>query len=218
MEYAYTGLATCPSCGDKLSGTHKKGITYYRCGKKKSPCKNVKRMPYIPEKRLEQSFIQAFRTIEIDQETWKTLRKYVSEYNEPEIIDMKKQIRLFGGKIASEEKIQIDLGRKFAESKIKHSQYERLIEDSKQKEASLRESLIKCENYIHELNELMYKFLDNIKHITKRFEIASAPNKRELVDIFCENITWDGKKARWDWKKPYFILVNQPKNSTMLRG
>ena len=37
-----------------------------------------------------------------------------------------------------------------------------------------------------------------------------------MVNIFCENLIWDEEKVRWDWKKPYYILANQPKNSRLL--
>lgn len=218
MYYAYTGMVTCPDCREKLSGTHKKGITYYRCGKRKLPCKNRKRIPYIPETELEEELVRSFRTIEIDQKTWSELRKYVNEYNQPEMKEVKRQMVTLNGKIVAERKMQTQLGRKFAKDLIQPSEYNKLVEDSRVKEESLRESYVKCENYVHELNELMYKFLDDIKHITKRFESSSASNRRELVDIFCENLRWDGKKAQWDWKKPYFILANQPQNSTMLPG
>ena len=75
---------------------------------------------------------------------------------------------------------------------------------------------MKCENIVHELDELMYQFLDNIKHVTKRFKTSLPNNKREMIDIFCENLQWRDGKTYWDWKKPYFFLVKQPLCSTML--
>jgi hypothetical protein len=37
-----------------------------------------------------------------------------------------------------------------------------------------------------------------------------------MVDIFCENLKWDGEKLHWDWKKPYLYLSKPSKNSTWL--
>ncbi len=90
------------------------------------------------------------------------------------------------------------------------------MEDSRCKEASLKNTLIKCENIIHELDELMYQFLDNVKYVTKRLKTTLLHNKRDMVNLFCENLMWKDEKVRWDWEKPYFILANQPKNSTVL--
>jgi hypothetical protein len=53
--------------------------------------------------------------------------------------------------------------------------------DSQRKEVSYRNTIVKCENKIHELDELMYQFLDNIKHVTKRLRRVLPENKREMV-------------------------------------
>jgi len=156
-------------------------------------------------------------TIEIDEDTWRAARDYVIELNEPEKTKMKQQIIMLNERISAEERMQIELGRKFTRGEIIKSEYDKLLKDSYAKEASLRNTLVKCENIIHELTQLMYKFLDDIKYITNRLRKASAPNKREIVDIFCENLVWDYEKLRWDWKKPYYIMTNRKKNSTVLR-
>lgn len=216
IEYAYTGMIRCSLCNDMLSGTNKKGITYYRCAKRKAPCKNEDRKPYIPERELEETLIEAFNNIEIDQNTWNEARKYVDEINQPEKTNLIQQIRKFGGLVEAEEGLQIEIGRKYSEGKMSKYEHDRLIQDSTHKQASLRKTIVKLENYELELNQLMNNFLDNIKFVTRKFETALPQNKREMVDIFCENLMWDGQKARFDWTKPYFILAKQPNNSNVL--
>ncbi|MBU1117558.1 recombinase family protein [Patescibacteria group bacterium] len=216
LDYAYSGMFKCGLCGGMLSGTHKKGITYYRCGKRKTPCKDIARITYIPEKQLEDSLMTAFENIEIDQDTWKAAREYVAEINQPQKLDIKKQIRMIGEKISAEQNTQINVGRRFSANEYTKIDYDRLMEDSRRKEASYRNTIIKCENIVNELDELMYQFLDNIKYVTKKLRLALPENKREMVDIFCENLEWKDGKALWDWKKPYFIIANRPKNSTVL--
>ncbi len=217
LDYAYSGIVRCGLCGDRLSGTHKKGITYYRCAKRKSPCKDIGRISYVTEKVLENDLMEAFEKIEIDEETWKACREYVSEINQPDRIKVKKQIRELGEKIALEERVQLDIGRKFSQGELSKDEHDRLMKDSYLKVASLRNTIVKCENISHELDELMYQFLDSVKYVTKRLRTALPNNKRELVNVFCENLAWKDEKAHWDWKKPYFILVNPPESSNWLR-
>lgn len=218
LEYAYSGMVKCGLCGGMLSGTNKKGITYYRCGKRRAPCIDTKRITYVPENKLEEALLVALETIEIDQETWNVARDYVNEINQPQKIDIKRQIRMLGEKIGAEEEMQIEMGRKYSSKELPKNDYYRLMDDSRQKEASLRKTIVKCENIAHELDELMYQFLDNIKYVTKRLRIALPRNKREMVDIFCENLEWKDGKAQFHWKKPYFILAKQPNNSNVLPG
>lgn len=215
-EYAYSGLVKCSRCGGNLSGTLKKGIIYYRCGKKQMPCKELEKVPYMPEKDLENDLMTAFEIIEIDQETWNDARDYVLELNEPEKTEIKKQIVMLGERVEAERRLQIELGRKFGQKELVKSEYDRLMSDSYSKEASLRNAIVKCENILHELTELMYKFLDDIRYINTRLRKASPMNKREMVEIFCENLLWNYEKLRWDWKNPYYLLTKQSKNSTML--
>ncbi len=216
LEYAYTGMIKCSLCGEMLSGTNNKGITYYRCAKRKLPCKNIKRAAYLPEPEFEESLAREFNKITIDEEIWGVARDYVAELNQPQKLNLKKDIRILGEKVSAEEKLLIELGRKYALGEMSKSEHDRLVEDSYQKQAGLRNTIVKCENIVHELDELMYEFLDNIKNVTKRFESSLPRNKREMVDIFCENLVWKDRIASWDWKKPYFFLTKPSESSTML--
>lgn len=216
INYAYTKMIKCGLCGDMLSATNKKGITYYRCSKRRSPCKENHRWPYIPEKELEASLSKELGKIEIDQETWETARAFVIELNQPKKINLREEMRVLSGKIESEKKFQIELGRRRIKGEVLETDFNKLDNDSHKKEASMLNSLVKCKNIEHELDELMYEFLDNIKYVTKQFESSLPENKREMVDIFCENLVWKDKILGWDWKKPYFILAKQPKLSSVL--
>ncbi|MBW7955445.1 hypothetical protein H3C66_01820 [Patescibacteria group bacterium] len=77
---------------------------------------------------------------------------------------------------------------------------------------------MKCENIASELDQLMYSFLDNIKYVTQRLRTALPGNKKEFVDIFCENLEWKDEKLRWDWKKPHYFVAKLPKKSMVLPG
>lgn len=216
LDYAYSGIIRCGLCGDMLSGTNKKGITYYRCAKRKLPCKNIDRITYITEKTLESQLLEALKRIEIDQETWQACKEYVGEMNKPERIKVEQQIRELGEQIAREENYQIQIGEKYVKGTLPKDEHDKLMKNSKLKVVSLKNTVLRCENISSELNELMYGFLDSVKYVTQRLKIALPENKRELVSIFCENLEWKDGKARWDWTKPYFILANQPKSSTVL--
>ena len=95
-------------------------------------------------------------------------------------------------------------------------EYDRLMAHSNGELSRLRNTIIKSENIVHELESLMEKFLDNVKFVTKRLHMALPENKREIVDIFCENLLWKDGKLEWTWKKPYYFLSNRRKSSTVL--
>lgn len=217
IDYAYSGLIPCPFCGRNLTGMHKKGITYYRCDKRKAPCSTTKRGTYVLESNLEKDLMNTFENLEIDQETWKEARAYLEEVNEPEKIKFKQEERRLSELVAKEAQLQIDLGRKFAQGEIDNKyDYGKLMGHSREQETTLRSSLIRVSNYLDELNRLMDDFLEKVKYVTKRLKIATPTNKKEIIQIFCENFRIEDKKLRWDWKKPYFLFAKQPKSSTLL--
>lgn len=217
IDYSYSDeLIKCGRCGGMFSGTNKKGITYYRCDKRREPCKRMPRAPYTTEREIENWLFNAFESIEIDQKTWEAAREYVNELNQPQRMELNKQARDLNGKLVAELNLQTEFGRKYGMGELAKTEYDRLMKDSYSKEALLRQAILKCENLTHELDELMYQFLDEIKYVTKRLRGALPINKREMVEIFCENLEWKDEKLHWDWKKPYFFLANQPNSSTML--
>lgn len=216
-DYAYTGIIKCGDCGRFLSGTHKKGHTYYRCDKRKKPCSHLQKK-YVNEKNLEKDLVQAFETIEINEKRWQLLREYSFEMSESGKEKYLREARRITNKILAVEEEKKSYARAVADGRLDKEGYDKLKEDANEHIKILRESQVKCENYVDELKSLMFSFLDNVKFITKRFKVATPANKRDMVDIFCENLKWDGKKLRWDWKKPYFYLAKSSKNATMLRG
>ncbi|NCN83136.1 MAG: hypothetical protein COU65_04755 [Candidatus Pacebacteria bacterium CG10_big_fil_rev_8_21_14_0_10_42_12] len=215
MSYAYTGLVKCSFCGGNLSGTHKKGITYYRCAKRKTPCRGSDRS-YVREDDLEKDLLNAFKEIEINQDTWKAAKDYISVINQPQKADLRNEIITLKGKVEKENKNQIEFGRNFSSNDITKAAYKKLMADSNQRISSYEVTIEKCENFAIELDALMNQFIDNISDVVDRLKLAHSDNKKEFVDIFCENLVWSGEKLRWDWKKPYYYIAKVEKSSTML--
>jgi len=215
LDYAYSGIVKCGLCGRMLSGTTQKGITYYRCDKRQEPCKSMQ-IEYVTEKKLEQQLLEELRRIEIDEKTWAICKDYIQELNQPENIKIKQQIRELGEQVSYEERIQLEIGRKYSYDNLSKTEHERLMNDSYQKVVSLKKTIAKCENISHELDNLMNGFIDRVKYVTQRLTGALPTNKRELVSIFCENLVWKDGKAHWDWRKPYYILAKQSKSSNVL--
>lgn len=213
--YAYSEIIKCNDCGGFLSGTHKKGNTYYRCGKRKEPCNRLQKK-YINEVDLEKNLIESFETIQINEKRWQMLRDYVYEMSESGKDKYLNEARKLANKISATEDDKLSYGKAVSDGRIGKPEYDKLKEDADARIKILRESQIKCENYVDELKSLMYSFLDNVKFITKRFKVATPENKREMIDIFCENLRWDGEKLHWNWKKPYFYLANSSKSASML--
>lgn len=216
MTYAYSdGLIKCGYCGEPLSATHKKGITYYRCAKRISPCKGTRRK-YVLEKQLESKLMEAIEKIEIDKEAWLNCKDYIVEISQPQKKKVKEQIDNLNKELGAEERQQDNFGRSLSNKDLSKEKYDRLIKNSDAKIKMIENSIKKLKKIEEELNKLMYDFVDNLKDVTSRVRTAKVENKRTVVSVFCENLVWKDEKLEWDWKKPYFILANRDKSSSVL--
>ena len=215
MDYAYSGIVKCALCGGNLSGNHQKGITYYRCDKRMDPCKG-ERYVYAPEGRLEATLMNAFKSFEINEEAWNIARDYIIELSRPEKAEIAKQLRAIESEIRNKEDLKLEIGRKYSRDEMSKSEHDNLISDSNMQIQSIKVQAQRLKDALVELEKLMDSFVDSLKSITSRLEISLPENKRELIDIFCENLRWNGEKLLWDWKKPYYIFINQPISSNVL--
>lgn len=216
FEYTYTGIVQCNRCGGLLSGTHKKGINYYRCGKKTSPCKELDKIKYINEKDLEFELVNSLECLEIDQPVFDALLKYFSSMGKEESSYYTSEVRKLEVRINDLKNRHLELVEAKFEGTLTEDEYQTLKRDNDQNIRQQEQLKNKYESITTEMDKEVKKFLSNIKHVTKRFRTASPQLKRSLVEIFCENLRLDDKKLRWDWKKPYYFIKKNEKNSIVL--
>ena len=160
--------------------------------------------------------MNAFKSFEINEEAWNIARDYIIELSRPEKAEIAKQLRAIESEIRNKEDLKLEIGRKYSRDEMSKSEHDNLISDSNMQIQSIKVQAQRLKDALVELEKLMDSFVDSLKSITSRLEISLPENKRELIDIFCENLRWNGEKLLWDWKKPYYIFINQPISSNVL--
>ena len=231
-EYAYTGgLIKCKVCGGNMSGTIRKGITYYRCLNRAEPCKSNKdlRPSYLKQSLIDEKITELFKEIEISEKKFKELSSYISDVFEDEKSKYRTELVTLKGKLSNAEgefdeytKLlaqlkKVEKERRGEDWKFDEEGYTRLREDAHQKIESCKRQIRKVEELKEEIPSMMINFLDNIRIVASRFKDASPSNKRQIVDTLCANFEWDGEKLSWDWKKPYHILTDSKEKGNWLR-
>ncbi|MCC7571638.1 recombinase family protein [Candidatus Micrarchaeota archaeon] len=212
VDYAFSRMITCASCGGNVSGTMKKGITYYRCSKRKEPCKLMK-VPYLVESDFLDDFSEALKKIELVDKEWKQLREYVAELNNEDKGKYLQQATMAKSRVLEAEERLKQIGVARMKKEIDKHTADLLSKDAKEqiKVYVLREQ--RYEKMAEEVEKRMKRFLDDLHHVANRFKSASEENQRTIVSVLCENLVWDGEKVRWDWKKPYYFIAKTDKKS-----
>ncbi|KUK77691.1 MAG: Recombinase [candidate division WS6 bacterium 34_10] len=230
-DYAYTVLVKCSVCGGNMSGTIRKGLTYYRCLNRAEPCKSNKalRPSYLREDLIDDVIMETLRNMEISEKAFKKISSQVSDMFENERTSYRYDIVQLRGKLSTAEgefqdytkeiiKLKkITKSERDSEWEMNMKGLQQLREDTNQAVESYKRMIIKAEEMKDEIPSLMINFLENIKLVGTRFKNASPSNKRQIVDALCANLKWDGQKLSWDWKKPYNILTDSDEKGNWLR-
>ena len=230
-DYAYTGLIKCSVCGGNMSGTIRKGITYYRCLNRAEPCKSHKdkRPSYLREDIIDDKITKLLQEIQISEKKFKELSSYVTDVFEDEKASYRSDIIQLRGKLSEAEDDfefyskelselkKIPIGERDNEWKMDEEGYRKLREDAHQEIESCKRQIVKAEELKDEIPSMMLNFLESIKTVATRFKSATPSNKHTITSTLCANFKWDGEKLSWDWKKPYHMLTDSNEKGSWLR-
>ena len=230
-EYAYTGLVKCGVCGGNMSGTIRKGITYYRCLHRYEPCKSNKgqRPSYLRETLIDEEITELLLKIQVSDKQFNKLIPYVSDFFEDEKSKYRYEIIQLKGKLTEAQR-NLDFYNKelFTIKRVPEKERDKdwlmdkeglegLRENAHQEKEMYERQISKAENLKDTVPTLMFNFLKGIKIVGSRFKTASPSNKRQIVDTLCANFKWNGKELSWEWKKPYHLLTNSNEKGRWLR-
>ena len=231
-EYAYSkGLIKCAICGGPMSGSIAKGHVYYRCSNRYEPCKNHKdaRPVYLKETLVDQVITEAFKKIEISKKKETELRLKMTDWFDDEKAGYRSELVVLKGQLSNAEEMFELRAKEYTDIKSlpkaeREEDWEIDLEGARKlrnsahmKVKNLKEVIKKNEEVLESLPDRMVELLMNIQEVGKRFEVASPPNKRDIIETLCANLKWDGEKLSWDWKKPYHILTDSKKKGNWLR-
>ncbi len=218
LTFALTGLLKCESCGCVLTASRKRGHDYYYCTNGKKVCDEHK--IYMRENYLY-------------EEVGDILSNLAFSPRKVEIMYKATQERL-GHEVTYSEKILDTLQKELESLTVKESRLFDIYLDGDILKAMYDEKLLEIKNRKLELGVEISKqknnnplvTLEQIKNvflqgITIRNEFLKADNeqKKKILQKVLWNISFkDRKSVAVQYKSPYNILANAPKNLTILEG
>jgi site-specific DNA recombinase len=222
--YAYSPrMIKCGVCGEFLVGDIQKGNVYYKCQKRKEPCKTEKskRVAYLKESQVDETVKSNLKKIEISKKYWKELSDIIKgnyEYEkgtcERDIREYRTHINYQKEEIKSYVKPLSVLRAKSSLTKEEQQElegYQSLMDDCHRKIEFYQKVIEKTENIKRQIPVYLEDFLESLKSVSSRFEQGTPSNKKAILETLCTNIIWDGKKVVWNWKNRYKNLVKQEK-------
>lgn len=218
-DYAFTGIVKCHYCGNGLSGTVKKGHVYYRCSKRDptKECASIKRLGYLRESDLHSYISENLSSINFNKQRWRKLGGFFNVIHKEESKELDIKLNLKRDEVNILQTKINNTNESFINKEISKEHSNSLIESYESDIDLLDEDIQRMSKRMDKIKVLQDLFLKQLIIITEAFDFANAEHRRTMLQTYCENLTWDGRKAYWTWAKPFLYLAKLEGNSDWLR-
>lgn len=211
IDFQYRGLINCAICKSRITfERHKQKYIYAKC----ASARGNHDFSYVPENVLTEQFTEIVESIKIPDEAYIEVSETVkSEFtNREKHID--KQIKLIDSELAKythrkemmyEDKLDGVISEEFYRKKYdEFTKSERILHERKENIELVTED---------KLSNVLY-LLELANQAPKLFKKANQLQKRKIINLILSNLELNGRKLRWEYKKPFNTMAFCVKNET----
>ena len=224
LDFLYRGLLLCGECGCSITAERhtkkqKNGnvhrYIYYRCTKTKGGCGQS----YINEPKLELEIAKIFKDFILSQKQADTIQKKLKELFREDISYQERQEKSLKTRLVKLKNEKKSLFRKMVADEIKDQEaYLEVKNDIQNEIAGIQEKLTNIgrhsEDWLQQSSNLIYL----AKHADKLFLEGTKEEKHTLINCAASNLFLKDKKVEFSLKKPFAILAEGQKSTTLLPG
>ena len=219
-QFGYLGLASCP-CGCAITAERKKGHNYYRCTKKKAPCKEL----YTREELLDKQISEAIDRVALPQEAYQSMLAHLEEDKRvaSQTLQTEKPAteRAITEINARPEKL-LDL---HLEGAITQQEYTSRKEKLNNKRIALEEKLAKIEEQGNVWLEPLGEFIKAAHQASQLVTSENLAAKREFLKKTGSNFRLSDRTLSFSFTFPWSLLpksrpitIMHPREESNLRG
>lgn len=207
----YTGIIRCAECGGMITAETQKGITYYRCTKKKTLADGKCSQKYIREDELEKQIAGEIKKYKMPQKFVDWSLKMLSNSNKKEssireeILDQqRRQLVKIEQELASLLKMKISPSNANGEM-ISDDEYIEQKKKLTEEKTLIKEKIADVEQSIDNWVEQCENFLDFALNCSKKWEKGNLKERKFIFStLFGSNAVLDNKKLLVQAVKPFF--------------
>ena len=206
LRFIFSGFIKCAVCGCSLVGELKKGkYIYYHCtGRRGGDCK---RRTYLKEKHAEEIFLGILESLRVSEKGMEIVIANIkeqiriqSEYSSTQIKETQERIDLVNSRLDKMFNMYLDgkLDEAFYNNKQKEFQDE--INSLNAKLTGLNSSFV-------DILEFSKKTLELFKNAPELYLSGTIDDKRELINLVCSNLYYDGQNLTITIKEAFQPIV-----------
>lgn len=209
-------LVTCAKCAHPMTGypaTKYKGtprqdlFTYYVCAHCARNGVSVK----AKQPELERQVLAVFERMRTDDpEVVEWFRRTIREMADDEHIETAARAADLRQRLTKAETRDRSLTRMRMDGEITPEDYACSRNELRTERLRLNEELSVAERHGDEKTDLAIRTFELARCLEKRWISADRPEKRNLLNIICSNLRWDGISLVLEMRKPFDLLVERP--------
>ena len=207
----YTGLMVCGECGCSITAEekHKKQkngnehhYTYYRCTKKKGPCKQ----PCLEVKNLEDQFSKLLKQIKIPQAFHEWAIGEIKKDQIKSQIDRTQSLSIVRSRYDSCLKQLDTLVTRYLDDKVPEDYYNRRLEELEKEKSTLMQTLETIDGRVDEKIEEINSCFSFATKAYNQFVSGDERTKREIIAQLGSNLILKDKIVAIEIKKPLQMI------------
>ncbi len=203
--FIFKGLIVCKNCGCTVSPEkHKQGrYILYSCTNSKKVCQRL----YVNEAKLLEPVEQVFRDMYVTDETIEEITQALKVTEEAKNLYQKQQLKTLRDEHDKIENWISVMYEDRLDGRITRDQYDQLLKEYKQKQASVLAKL----NQYNKASEEYYITANTILNLAQRafdiFQRSETEEKRQLLNFVFQNMQLDQRELVFSVRKPFDTLV-----------
>jgi len=216
LPYPYRGLIHCADCGCMITPEKKKNkFIYYHCTQYHGKHTNAK---WLREEQITNQLGKAFQRLQVPQEVVEDILDALKQlhgnkqlFREDQVTNLNSEKEKYAQRLERLVEMRMD-------ASITKSKYEEKRKEYRAKQKEITKKIGKL-NYADEEYYLTSEYLLKLaSNAGKLFESSEVHEKRLLLKMVLQNLELNGRKAQFDWIKPFDKIAFYASRQSWLRG
>lgn len=223
LSFDYRGLLVCADCGcamtperkiKKLKDGSSQEHKYYHCTQRRGKHNTE----WLTEKDIEEQFKGVFDSITIPKEEAERIEEVLRQshhsktrFNQAQLAECQNQYSLLQKRIEK----TYDL---LADGSITQPEYDQNNRRYRQQQDKYRDKMQRLQRADEQYYLTSTYILKLAKNADKLFAVANPEEKRQLINLVCQNLKIQGKKLLFELKTPFDTIAECSNRSIWLPG
>lgn len=212
-RFPYSRLLRCGSCHYSLIGELKKGHVYYRCHNRPFKTPAICPLTSIREERIDETLLAVFAKLDLSEEEHAYFKAWLETQGHAQQELRAEQTQLCTMQLSQLRTRLNRLTDLLLEEKIDKDIFDEKRASLLRDEAEQKERLKALDENTGQTVTSMKKFVELAKSPSLLFQMASAPEKRELVKEMVSNLEVTRKNVSVTLKIPFTAIAERDRNA-----